>query len=231
MSGALIVFGYGPGVSNAVTERFAREGFSVALVARTPGKAEQAAAGLRARGIKAVGLCADAADPKAVAGAVAAARADLGPVGAVLWNAFAGGSSGDLLSGSPEDLGRAFDIPVVGLLAAVQAALPDLRAAGSGAVLITNGAYGEIDPMMDAFAVRSGAVALALGNAAKRKLTGLLAARLKSDGVHVGEVTIAGAVRGTPSDTGALATIDPARIADAFWALYHDRTEIRARVA
>lgn len=231
MSGALLVFGYGPGVSSAVAERFARERRALALVARTSAKVEQAAAAFLDRGIKAVGLCADAADPAAVAQAVQAARAAVGPIDAVLWNAFAGGSAGDLTSTPPTEYARAFDIPVVGLLAAVQAALPDLKASGTGAVLITNGAYGDIDPMMDAFAVRSGAVALALGNAAKRKLTGLLAARLKTDGVHVGEVTIAGAVRGTPSDNGSMATIDPARIADAFWSLYSGRTEIRARIA
>jgi NAD(P)-dependent dehydrogenase (short-subunit alcohol dehydrogenase family) len=33
--GALIVFGYGPGISHATAERFGREGYSLALVGRS----------------------------------------------------------------------------------------------------------------------------------------------------------------------------------------------------
>jgi NAD(P)-dependent dehydrogenase (short-subunit alcohol dehydrogenase family) len=40
--GALIVFGYGPGISHATAERFGREGYSLALVGR---KAERLAEG------------------------------------------------------------------------------------------------------------------------------------------------------------------------------------------
>ena len=45
------------------------------------------------------------------------------------------------------------NVGLVGLLSAVQEALPDLKAAGDGAVLVTNGAFGEINPMFDAFAL------------------------------------------------------------------------------
>ena len=122
-----------------------------------------------------------------------------------------------------------FDVAVVGLLAAVQAALPDLKRAGDGAILVTNGAFGEATPQMDAMAVTLKTMGLGLANAAKHKLVGLLSAQLKADGVYVGEVTVAGAVKGTAwaADGG----IDPTTISDAFWTLYLGRDAIRARIA
>ena len=82
---------------------------------------------------------------------------------------------------------------------------------------------------MDAFAVTLKSVGVALANAAKYKLVGLLAQALKGDGVFVGEVMVAGVVKGTAWSTGA--GIAPETIADTFWALYQARGEVRARVS
>ena len=49
-----------------------------------------------------------------------------------------------------------FDIGVTGLLAAVQAASGDLRAAGTGSVLVVNGALGQHDDALDAFSTTVG---------------------------------------------------------------------------
>ena len=127
-------------------------------------------------------------------------------------------------------MAHALDLAVSGLLVAVQAALPDLRAAPDGAVLVTNGAFGDRDPRADAYAVALGAGGIGLGNAAKAKLVGLLAARLKREGVFVGEVTIAGVVKGTGADIAGIPTIEPSTISDAFWALYKGRGGNRVRV-
>lgn len=99
--------------------------------------------------------------------------------------------------------------------------LPDLRAA-KGALLVTNGGLGVLDPKVDAMAVRIGSMGLAVANAAKRKLVGLLAARLEGEGVYVGEVVVMGLVKGTISDRGN-AAIDPASVADKFWHLFTKR--------
>jgi len=121
-----------------------------------------------------------------------------------------------------------FDIAIVGLLAAVQEARADIKAA-AGAVLVTNGAFGDITPQMDELAVNLKSMGVALGNAAKHKLVGLLAQALKADGVYVGEVTTAGVVKGTAwaGDQG----IDGAVIANQFWDLYRSRGANRARVS
>ena len=229
MSKTLVVVGFGPGVSTAVAERFGAAGYAVALVARNAARLAAGVDDLTAKGVVAASVPADAGDPVAIAEAVRKASAALGPVGVLHWNAF-GGERIDLLTAGPAAVRGAFDVAVVGLLAAAQAALPDLKASGDGAVLITNGAFGDLTPMMDQFAVALNAVSVALGNAAKAKLAGLLSARLKEEGVYVGEVTIAGAVKGTGSDNGSVPTIDPAVIAEAFWDLFQARGELRARV-
>lgn len=122
-----------------------------------------------------------------------------------------------------------FDIGVTGLLAAVQAASGDLRAAGTGSVLVVNGALGQHDDALDAFSTTVGGDGVALECAAKTELVGLLAARLRADGVYVGEVVINGSVAGSPY-AGPTA-IDPAEIADRLWSMAAERAEVHVHVA
>jgi hypothetical protein len=80
----------------------------------------------------------------------------------------------------------AFDATVVGLLAATVEVLPDLKKSGSGAILVSNGAFGEVSAEADEAAVNLHAMGIALSSADKNKLVGLLAQRLKGDGIYVG---------------------------------------------
>jgi NAD(P)-dependent dehydrogenase (short-subunit alcohol dehydrogenase family) len=230
MSKTIVVVGYGPGISSAVAEKFGREGFAVALVARNAQKLAGGAAALTAKGIKAAGFAADASDPVSIRAALNKVRAQLGSITALHWNAFDGAIAGDLMSADAKVASATFDVAVVGLLAAVQDALPDLQAAGDGAVLITNGAFGENNPQIDAMAVGMKVMGLALANAAKHKLVGMLSAALTPKGIYVGEVMVAGLVKGSASDTGG-ATISADTIADNFWNLFRARGDVHARVS
>jgi short-subunit dehydrogenase len=230
MGKTILVVGFGPGISTAVAEKFGSSGFSVALVGRSEDRLASGVKALKAKGIEAAAFPADAADPASIRGAVAKARAALGPIVALQWNAYGGGDAGDLLAAEPAALRGVFDIAVVGLIAAVQEALPDLKSAKDGAVLVTNGAFGDINPQIDEYAVHSKAMGLALANAAKHKLVGLLAARLKGEGVYVGEVMVAGTIKGSAWDKGN-ANLDASAVANEFWRLYQARADIRARVA
>ncbi len=229
MSKTIVVVGFGPGISNAVAEKFGTAGFSVALVARNKERLAAGVAALKTKGIAAAAISADAGDAAAIREAIGKARAQLGPITALHWNAFGGGEAGDLVATDPVAVRGVFDVAVVGLLAAVQEVLPDLRNTKEGAVLVTNGAFGEMTPQMDEYAISLKSMGVALANAAKQKLVGLLAQRLKGDGVYVGEVMIAGTIKGTPWDSAD--SIEPSAVADKFWALYQARGEIRARVS
>jgi short-subunit dehydrogenase len=230
MAKTILVVGFGPGISTAVAEKFGSSGFSVALVARNEDRLAAGVKALKAKGIEAAAFAADAGDPTSIRAAVGKARAALGPIAVIEWTAYGGAEAGDLLTSDAATVRSVFDVAIVGLLAAVQEALPDLKAAKDGAVLVTNGAFGDVSPQIDAYAVGSKAMGLALANAAKHKLVGLLSEQLKADGVYVGEVMVAGSVKGTAWDNGS-ATIDPATIANKFWELYTGRGEIRARVS
>ena len=229
MPKTIVVVGFGPGVSTAVAERFGAEGFSVALVGRSEARLAAGVVALMAKGITAAACPGDASDPTSIRAAIAKARAELGPITVLQWTAFSGRDLGDLLAIDPASLFAVFDVAIVGLLAAVQEALPDLKAAADAAVLVTNGAFGDLDPMMDAFAIAVNEVGVPLGNAAKAKLVGLLSARLKGEGVYVGEVNIAGVVQGAGPENPGVPMIEGAAIADKFWRLYRARGEIRDR--
>jgi NADP-dependent 3-hydroxy acid dehydrogenase YdfG len=227
MRKTILICGYGPGISAAVAQRFGREKFQVALVARNEQKLAAGAAALEAAGIRAAAIAADLSREADVERAIEAARSKLGALAALHWNAYSTGA-GDLLAADAAAARSIFDVPVVGLLAAVKSALPDLETA-KGAVLVTNGGFGLNDPTMDELAVKFGAMGLGVANAAKRKLVGLLAQKLKPRGVYVGEVMVLGSVKGSAWDNGT-ATLEAATVADAFYDLYRSRGELSRNV-
>jgi short-subunit dehydrogenase len=222
MKKTLLVCGHGPGISDAVARRFGREGFAVALVARNGDRLAIAANALRQTGLTAQAFPCDLGDTDKVRALVGSARAALGPISVLHWNAYTGGA-GDLTTSSPEALRAILDVSVHGLIAAVQESLPDLRA-NKGAVLVTGGSLSAYDPKIDAMAVSWGAMGLAVGKAAQHKVAGLLQAKLAGEGVYVGEVVVSGLVKGTAFDTGH-ATLEPADIAEKFWDLQKRREE------
>lgn len=227
MAKSIIVAGYGPGISQAVATRFGAEGFRVALVARNGERIARAAADLTAAGTPAQGFAADLSKPGEVTAVVNTIRAAHGATTVLHWNAY-GGGAGDLTTAPLAELDAALGIAVTSLVAAVQAALPDLRAQ-KGAVLATNGGFGILDPKLDAIGVKANSMGLSVANAAKRKLIGVLSAKLAPE-VYVGEVVVTGTVKGSAWDTGAGNTIEPARIAQRFWDLYTARTDVSVMI-
>lgn len=223
MKPTIIVCGHGPGISDAVARRFGREGFAVALVARNAERLTAAAAALSAEGITAQAFPCDLGNASAVTAMVSDVRAALGPISVLHWNAYAGGA-GDLTTAPVEELRAPLDVSVFGLLAAVQAALPDLKSA-RGAVLVTGGGLGFYDPKVDAMAVQWGAMGLAVAKGAQHKTVGLLHQKLAADGVYAADVVVLGMVKGTAFDHGN-ATLEPSEIAQRFWEINQRRTDV-----
>jgi NAD(P)-dependent dehydrogenase (short-subunit alcohol dehydrogenase family) len=187
-------------------------------------------AALADKGIKAAAFPTDLSDPAAVKAMLGKVRTELGPIGIIHWNAYAA-TAGDLLTASTDDLRKVLDVGVVGLVAAVQEALPDLTADKESAVLVTGGGFSNYDPGVDAMAAQYGSMGLAVTKAAQRKLTGLLSAKLAPKGIYVGEVIVGGLVKGTAFDTACNAPLDAADIADKFYAMYKARKEASAFIA
>jgi len=230
MAKTIVVAGYGPGISAAVAEKFGAEGFQVAIVGRSAAKLAAGVKALEAKGIKAAAFPADLGDPAAIRGMVEKVRGALGPVTVLEWTAYTPGTAaGDLLTAKPEEIRALFDVSVVGLLAAVQAVLPDLESQ-KGALLVTNGGAGFVDPNMDAMLTQYGIMGLGVANAAKHKVVGLLAKKLEAAGVYVAEIMIAGTIKGTPFDRGQGPTIEGSTVAARYWELYTARKELRTTI-
>ena len=227
MAKTIIVGGYGSGISAAVAEKFGSQGFAVALVARNAERVAEGVRSLQAKGVTAAAFPADLSSPEAVKILIGQVREQLGPISALHWNAYSG-AAGDLLSADTTALHQAFDVAVSGLLAAIREARADLRAQ-QGAVLVTNGGLLFNDPNVDDMAVKFNAMGLALANAAKHKMVGMLSLQLKPEGIYIGEVIVTGTVKGTAWDSGN-ATLEASAIADKFWTLYSERKDLVAQV-
>lgn len=205
MSGVAIIAGAGPGVGLAVARRFAREGFSVGLIARREAALREAAAGW---GVPVAVAAADLAAPGAVAGAIGAITAALGPAAVLVYNA-AGVTSGPAMAQEEAGFARDLAVSVTGAFAAARAVHPAMRAAGGGTMLFTGGGL-ALAPANGA-----GVASLTAGKSGLRGLVHALAGELAGEGIHVATVTIAGTVApGT--------TFDPALIAERYWALHQE---------
>lgn len=220
MAKTIIVAGYGPGISSSVAERFGKEGFTVALVARNAERLAEGQKALEGRGVRAASFVADLAQPEAARAVVGKVRDKLGPISVLHWNAYSG-AAGDLLTADIAAIRGELDIAVTSLIMAVQAALPDLRAQ-KGAVLATNGGFAFYDPKVDEAGVKFKSMGLSAANAAKHKTLGMLVHRLKDEGVYVGEVVVTGVVKGSSWDSGN-GNVEPSAVAAKFWELYSAR--------
>jgi len=220
MAETIVICGYGVGISDAVARRFAQEGYRVAIVARNAERLNAAAQKLSAEKIDVKAFACDVGDVNAVKKLIADVRSSLGPIKVLHWNAYTGGA-GDLKTAGADELRTVLNVTVHGLVAAVQAALPDLKEQ-QGALLVTGGGFAFYDPAVDAAATQWGAQGLAIGKAAQHKTVGLLSKSLQADGVYVGEVVVTGLVKGTAFDSGN-ATLEASTIAEKFWELYRAR--------
>jgi len=221
MKKTIVICGHGPGISDAVARRFGKEGFAVALVARNAERLSAATKELAALGVEARAFPCNLGDAGAVKAMIREVRQTLGPITTVHYNAYTGGA-GDVTTAGADELRIVIDVAVNGLLAAVQEALPDLKAQ-KGDVLVTGGGFAFYDPKIDAMATQYQSAGLAISKAAQHKTVGLLHARLAGEGVYVGEVVVLGMVKGTAFDHGS-ATLEASAIADRFWELHEGRT-------
>lgn len=202
--GPAAIIGYGPGVSGAVAEAFAREGYPLALIARDAAKLDLAVKALQATGITAQGFAADAGNAASLTTALDAVRGALGDAEVLLYNA-ALWRPGPVLDTTPESFDKDFQVCVTGALIAARALAPAMIAAGRGTLLFTGGGL--------ALYPSPQAPSLSVGKAGIRALALMLAEELAPKGVRVGTVTIAGEV--------AVGTLfAPENIAEAFLSLH-----------
>ncbi len=125
------VVGIGPGNGEALARRFSADGYAVALMARRTELTSRLAAELP----HAKAYVCDVADAASAAAAFEQARAELGDVDVLVYNAGSGvwGSIDDV---SAEDFERSWRVNTLGLFLCAKQVIPAMRAKGRGAVVV-----------------------------------------------------------------------------------------------
>jgi NAD(P)-dependent dehydrogenase (short-subunit alcohol dehydrogenase family) len=129
----VLVTGAASGIGLAVAARCLSEGAAVAALDRDGPALRRAVAGLPASGPgRVIAAQADVADPEQVRAAVATAGERLGRLTAVVNVAGIGGYTGDIGQTSPAEWARTLAVNLSGTFHVCRAALPLLRASGTG---------------------------------------------------------------------------------------------------
>lgn len=130
-----LVTGGGRGLGRAIAGHLARAGAHVALVARTRGQLEEAAAAIESDGGRALAIVADVTDRSAVEAGVAEAERTLGPISILVNNAGLADPYGPIGHVDPDHWWRSYSIHVRGTLLFMSAVLPGMRARGAGRII------------------------------------------------------------------------------------------------
>jgi NAD(P)-dependent dehydrogenase (short-subunit alcohol dehydrogenase family) len=137
MSRTVVVAGVGPGLGTAVAERFATEGSSVALLARSEEYLTELADRLRTQTPgDAVALPTDLSDPMAIDHTFDRVHDRVGDVDVLVNHASAASWTG-LLDQDPDDFRRALTVGPEAALHCSQAAVPDMIDGDGGTVIFT----------------------------------------------------------------------------------------------
>ncbi len=129
-----VVTGGASGIGQAVAERLAGDGLSVALVDRNGEAAAAAAEKIATSGSRAVGVTADVTDRAAIAAGLAQVREQLGPV-TVLVNSAGLDGFDPFLKITPETWDRILAVNLTGTFNMCQLVLPDMVEAGWGRIV------------------------------------------------------------------------------------------------
>lgn len=206
MAQLLVIVGMGGGNGLAIARRFAKEGFVVAMVARSQSNLKAYQTTLQSEGVTAHCFVADAGDRVAIQKAFVAIEQQLSAPEILVYNA-AVPRMEKVLATQDDTLVSDFRVNVAGALVATQAVLPGMEArAQQSTILFTGGGF-ALQPQPD-FA------SLSIGKAGLRSLAFTLDAALRPRGIRVGTITICGIVDETDSK------YNPTAIAEEYWKFY-----------
>lgn len=212
-----LITGVGPGTGAALSHRFARGGYRVAMLARDRERLtrlEADVAGSR-------GYVCDVTDEATINDTIAQVKDDLGSPEVVIHNAV-GGAFGDFLEIEPDTLAYNFQVNTMGLLYLARAVAPDMIAAGKGVIIASGNT--------SALRGRPRFAGFAPTKAAQRILAESMARTLGPKGIHVAYIVIDAVIdlewtRKMLSDKPDDFFIQPDAIADtAFHVAHQDRS-------
>lgn len=176
-----VVVGVGPGNGAAIAERFAKAGYSVALLARTGGFTRE----LAAKTGNARAYECDVSDPGSVKHIFQQIQHEMGEIESVVYNA-GSGTWGTVEEITPAALESSWRVNTLGLLTVSQEVIPSMKRKHHGNIII-----------IGATASRRGGIhtaAFAPAKAAQKSLAESMAKYLWPHGIHVAVIIIDGIV-------------------------------------
>lgn len=190
----IAILGAGPGLGSSLARKYGHEGYGVALVARRIAPLEQLAAELGQEGITAASFTADLRKPEQVAAVLADIQARCGQVDTLYYGPNAPEVFVPAFALSLDEVKDKMDLFLYGLMAAVNAVLPQMRARRSGTIFVGLGGSAAIGlPFMSG-------PGPALAGA--RNYLYSLHGELAQEGIHVGMLTLAAVIRNSGWHTG-----------------------------
>lgn len=204
-----VITGVGPGLGAALARRFARDRFSLALIARSRHFIDQLAQELPS----ALPVTADVSKPADIASAIKEVRKELGAIGVLIHNASSAGGNG-VIDTTPEQFQQSWGATALGAFVCAREIAPDMIEAGAGAMLFTGATS----------SVRGGGwLAFSSAKFALRGFVQSAARELWPKNIHVAHVLIDGIIASNQDDRAAsdktCTHLDPDEIAEAYWYL------------
>ena len=176
-----VIVGVGPGNGAALGRRFSKEGYAVALLARTTKTSGPLATSL----VDARAYTCDVTEAASVARAFEAIEREMGPVQTLVYNA-GSGTWGTIEDIEPAVLEGAFRVNALGLLLVAKKVISPMKGLGGGNIVV-----------IGATSSRRGvarATAFAPAKAAQRSLTESMARHLWPQNIHVSLIIVDGVV-------------------------------------
>jgi NAD(P)-dependent dehydrogenase (short-subunit alcohol dehydrogenase family) len=177
-----LVTGAGSGIGKAAALRLAREGCAVGVLTHTPEDAEQVAREIVDAGGRALPLVADVADEDQMKAAVADLVRTYGRLDHVFANAGINGVWAPIDEIGPDEWDRTINTNLRGTYLALHYAVPHLKRAGGGAIVITASVNGT------RIFSNAGATAYSATKAAQVAMTKMLALELAKFRIRVNVV-------------------------------------------
>jgi NAD(P)-dependent dehydrogenase (short-subunit alcohol dehydrogenase family) len=210
-----VIAGVGSGLGASLARKFAKEGCRLALLARSSDFLDALSEELRRQGTEALAIATDVGEAQQVAAAFQRIQEQLGPVDVLVNNASASGPFGQpFVEINPESFTRGWQVGVLGPFLCSQAVVPQMLKKNAGCILFTGATS----------SVRGSAITFSSAKFALRGLAQALARELWPKGIHVAHIVVDGMIREREvplggADQSAEPVMNPAAIAEAYWAL------------
>lgn len=183
----LVIVGAGPGLGRSLAEKFGRNGFEVALIARNQTALDTLQSSLTEQGITSAGFAADVTDEQQLTGAFSRVREAFGQIDVLIYNAgvIAPVSAAETTA---QIANEHLQVNIIGGISSAQQVIGEMVERQQGTIFFTGGGATEltVTPLL---------TTLSIGKSGLRSYAHCLHDELASQGIHVGMLSISGVIQ------------------------------------